>query len=252
MGAARLLAKGWLLVCLYAGAHALRFTILGGGNLAATVPHVLIAVALFAAMGLLFVGGYGASSDAFQHHTATIKERKLAIALPDFNDAVLFLFAALTFAEQVWWTPLHITGPVIDGLERAVRFAVPGHDVIVNRLGQCGLDGGRVFSSAFAWLLAFVFAASAISRLRQAADAVRLDRVLHPHSLSLLALAGALGVIAIIGIQCLFVGSVLSLLPCAAFTGIPGSLLIGLAPLMLAYVIHVVFAILLASGNNNA
>jgi hypothetical protein len=251
MGAARLLAKGWVLTCLFAGAHAMRFALEGGGDLAIVVPQVLIAVALFAAMGLLFVGGYGASSDGFHHHTATIRERKFAVALPAFNDVVLFAFAALSFANQVWYAPLHIGGPVTDALERAIAFIVPGHNEITYRLSLCALDGGRVFASAFSWLLAMVYAASAISRLRQSAGAVRLDRTLHPQSLSLTALAAALGVTAIIGIQCLFVGSVLELLPCSAFTGIPGALLIGIGPLMLAYIIHAALAVLLASGSSS-
>lgn len=252
MGAARLLAKGWVLICLFSGAHALRFAFQGGGDLKTVVPQVLIAVALFAAMGLLFVGGYGASSDGFHHHTAKLKDRAFAIALPDFNDVVLFVFAALSFAIQVWWAPLHLDGPLSLGLERAIGFAVPGHDEIAGRLSVCSLDGGRVFASAFTWLLAIVFAASAISRLKQAADTVRLDRVLHPQSLSLTALAATLGIIAIIGVQCLFVGSLLSLLPCSAFAGIGGDLLIGLGPLILAYVVYASLAVLLASGSSEA
>lgn len=251
MGAARLLAKGWLLVCLFAGAHALRFALQAGGDIRVIIPQVLIAVALFAAMGLLFVGGYGASSDGFHHHTATIRERKLAIAKPAFNDVVLFVFAALSFVDQVWYAPLHLGGPITDGLERAISFAVPGSAVVAERLSVCSLDVGRVFASSFTWLLAIIFAASSISRLRLAAEAVRLDRTLHPQSLSLTALAAALGVVAIIGVQCLFVGSVLTWLPCSAFTGIPGALLIGLGPLVLAYVIYAALAILLASGSNS-
>lgn len=249
MGAARLLAKGWVLLCLFAGAHALRSAVVGGGEPAVVVPQLLIALALFAAMGLLFVGGYGASSDGFHHHTATMKERKLGVARPHFDDMALFVFAALSFANQVWYAPLHITGPVSEGLERAVAFVVPGQGVIADRLGECSLDGGRIFESSFAWILALVFFASSVSRLRQAAEAVRLDRKLHPHSLGLGTLAGTLGIVAIIGIQCLFVGSVLGALPCSAFAGIPGALLIGLAPLLLSYVIYAALAVLLASGS---
>jgi len=252
MGAARLLAKGWVLVCLYAGAYALRAVLLGGGDLKIAVPQVLITVALFAAMGLLFVGGYGASSDGFHHHTATLKERKFAIALPNFNDVVLLAFAALSFADQTWWAPLHLGGAFADGLERAIAVAVPGHAAIAARLDSCALNNGQDFASAFAWLLAIVFAASSVSRLKQAADAVRLDRTLHPQSLSLTALAAALGIIAIIGIQALFVGSALAFLPCQVFTGIAGALLTGLGPLLLAYVIYASLAILLASGSHQA
>ncbi|MDR3526494.1 MAG: hypothetical protein P4L57_04375 [Rhizomicrobium sp.] len=249
MGAARLLAKGWVLLCLFAGAHALRFALAGGNDAAVVVPQLLIALALFAAMGLLFVGGYGASSDGFHHHTATIKERKLGAARPHFDDLVLFGFAALSFAVQVWYAPNHLSGPVTDGLVRAVAFAVPGQGVIADRLADCSLDGGRIFASAFTWLLAVIFFASSVSRLKQAAAQVRLDRSLHPHSLGLTTLAATLGIVAIIGIQCLFVGSVLAALPCSAFAGIPGALLIGLGPLLLAYVIYAALAVLLASGS---
>jgi len=249
MGAARLLAKGWVLLCFFAGAHALRFALVGGAEPTVVVPQLLIALALFAAMGLLFVGGYGASSDGFHHHTATMKERKLGVARPHFNDMVLFAFAALSFVDQVWYAPLHIAGPITEGLERAIAYVVPGQSVVADRLSQCSLDGGRVFESAFAWMLAIVFLASSVSRLRQAAADVRLDRKLHPHSLGLATLAATLGFIAIVGIQCLFVGSVLAALPCSAFAGIPGALLIGLAPLLLAYVIYAALAVLLASGS---
>jgi len=249
MGAARLLAKGWVLLCLFAGAHALRFALLEGSEPAVVVPQLLIALALFAAMGLLFVGGYGASSDGFHHHTATMKERKLGVARPHFNDSVLFGFAALSFVMQVWYAPNHLSGPVTDGLVRAIAYAVPGQGVIADRLASCSLDGGRIFASAFAWLLAVVFLASSVSRLKQAAAQVRLDRTLHPQSLSLTALAAALGIIAIIGVQCLFVGSVLAGLPCSAFAGIPGAVLIGLGPLLLAYVTYAALAVLLASGS---
>lgn len=250
MGAARLLAKGWVILCLFVGAHAVRLALVSGGEPTVVVPQLLIALALFAAMGLLFVGGYGASSDGFHHHTATMKERKLGVAKPHFNDMVLLVFAALSFANQIWYAPLNISGPISLGLQSAMAYVVPGQSVIADRLGTCSLDGGRIFESSFAWLLAMIFLASSVSRLRQAADAVRLDRKLHPHSLGLGALAGTLGIIAIIGIQCLFVGSVLDAFPCYAFAGIPGALLIGLAPLMLAYVIYAALAVLLASGSS--
>ncbi|GAA0544656.1 hypothetical protein FHS83_000537 [Rhizomicrobium palustre] len=251
MGAARLLAKGWVLVCFFAGAHALRQALLSGGNLQIVLPQVLIAVSLFAAMGLLFVGGYGASSDGFHHHTATIKEKKLAVALPGFDDVVLFVFAALIFATQVWLAPAHLAGEFGEGLARAIAYVVPGQAVIAGRIGTCGPEEGRILASAVSWLLAMIFAASAVSRLRQAAEAIRLDRALHPHGLSLTALAATLGVVAILGIQCLFVGSVLALLPCAAFTGISGGLLIGLGPLLLGYIVYASLANLLASGSGS-
>lgn len=249
MGVSRLLAKAWIVICLYAGAHALRFALFSGGDVSAAALQVLEAVLLFAAMGLLFAGGYGLSKDAFRHRAAAIlKDGKPSHALPLFNDAVFLVFAALSFADQVWYAPGHLNGPVTDALEGALYFAVPGHAVVVDRLGECILDGGRVFESSFAWLLAIVFAASAISRLKQTAEAMRADRKLHRQSLSPTGLAGVLGILAVAGIQCLFVGSVLDLVPCSYYAGLPGALLIGLAPLLFAYVVYAALAALLASG----
>jgi len=74
MGVSRLLAKAWIVTCLFAGAHALRFALLTGGDLWAAASPVLVAMALFAAMGLLFVGGYGASAS---HSGASLIERSL-------------------------------------------------------------------------------------------------------------------------------------------------------------------------------
>ena len=50
MGIARLLAKGWILFCLFAGAHALRIGIASGTALGALIPAVSICVILFMAM----------------------------------------------------------------------------------------------------------------------------------------------------------------------------------------------------------
>ena len=61
MGIARLLAKGWIIFCLFAGAHALRFAILQGMPLDTSLAGIGICALLFTAMGLLFVGGFGAS-----------------------------------------------------------------------------------------------------------------------------------------------------------------------------------------------
>jgi hypothetical protein len=57
-----------------------------------------------------------------------------------------------------------------------------------------------------------------------------------------------LGALAVVGIQFLFVGTAFTFLPCSAYTETGGALLIGLAPLMLAYLILAALANLLASG----
>jgi hypothetical protein len=249
MGVSRLLAKFWLLICLFAGAHSLRFAVQAGGELQVVGPQVLVAVSLFAAMGLLFVGGYGVSKDAFHTRVAALfKVRRAAHTMPLFNDLVFVVFVVVSFVVQVWYAPGHVTGRLTDALEGALYFAVPGHAVVVDRLGDCALDGGRVFASSFAWLLAVVFAGSAISRLKQTADAMRIDRVRHPQSLSPTALATVLGVTTVFAVQGIFVGSALSLLPCSAYAGLPGAVLIGLAPLVFAYLVYAALAALLASG----
>lgn len=247
MGVSRLLAKGWVVTCLFAGAHALRTAILNGVGPA--VLQVLAAVLLFAAMGLLFVGGYGVSRDAFHARaTAIFKPGKTPRTMPMFNDVVFLVFAALSFVVQVWYAPRHLSGPVTDAVENALYFAIPGNAQMIERLSECAVDGGRVFAASASWLLALIFAASAISRLKQTADAMRVDRMLHPQSLSPLGLAAVLGIVAVVGVQCLFVGAPLTLLPCSTFIGLPGELLIGFAPLVFAYVVYAALAALLASG----
>jgi hypothetical protein len=247
MGLARLLAKGWILVCLYAGAHALRFALQSGGDLLISVPQVIVSVLLFVAMGLLFVGGYGASGANIRFHNLSLQHLKWS--WPGFNDIVFLVFVVLSYVNQVVYAPVHVSGKVTDWLEDALYFAVPGHALMTAGLHSCALDGGRVFASAFAWFLAIIFAGSAISRLKLTAGLIRLERTAHPESLSPTAVAAVLGIVAVIGIQAIFVGSALTFLPCSAFASVPGALLIGLSPLLLSYVIFAALATLLASGS---
>jgi len=251
MGVSRLLAKFWLLTCLFAGAHSLRYAVQAGGDPQEVGPQVLVVVSLFAAMGLLFVGGYGVSKDAFHTRVAAFfKVRRAPRTMPLFNDLVFVVFVIASFAVQVWYAPSHVTGRLTDAVEGALYFAIPGHAVVVDRLGDCAIDGGRVFASSFAWLLAIVFAGSAISRIKQTSAAMRIDRALHPQSLSPTALAAVLGVTTVFAIQGLFVGSALSLVPCSAYAGLPGAMLIGFAPLAFAYLVYAALAALLASGSD--
>jgi hypothetical protein len=60
--------------------------------------------------------------------------------------------------------------------------------------------------------------------------------------------AAVFGSVAIVGIQLLFVGSAYPWLACSAFTNITGAVLIGLAPLLLAYLIFAALATLRASN----
>jgi len=244
------LAKFWLLTCLFAGAHSLRYAVQAGGDPQEAGTQVLVAVSLFAAMGLLFVGGYGVSKDAFHTRVAAFfKVRRAPRTMPLFNDLVFVVFVIASFAVQVWYAPSHVTGRLTDAVEGALYFAIPGHAVVVDRLGDCAIDGGRVFASSFAWLLAIVFAGSAISRIKQTSAAMRIDRALHPQSLSPTALAAVLGVTTVFAIQGLFVGSALSLVPCSVYAGLPGAMLIGFAPLAFAYLVYAALAALLASGS---
>jgi hypothetical protein len=61
-------------------------------------------------------------------------------------------------------------------------------------------------------------------------------------------LAFVLGTVAIAGIQLFYMGSIYPLLDCSAYTDVPGALLIGLAPLMLAYLIVAGLATAMATG----
>jgi hypothetical protein len=249
MGVSRLLAKAWVVTCLFAGAHALRTVILSSADPWPVVLQVLAATLLFSAMGLMFVGGYGVSRDAFHVRAVAIfKPGTRPRAMPMFNDIVFLAFAAVSFLVQVWYAPRHLSGPVTEAIENALYFAIPGNAMVITRLDECAIDGGRVFASSAAWLLGVVFAASAISRLKQTADAMRVDRMLHPQSLTPMGLAAALGIVAVVGIQCLFVGSPIALMPCSAFIGLSGQLLIGFAPLFFSYVVYAALAALLASG----
>ena len=65
-----MLAKGWVVFCLFAGAHALRIALASGLALASSAFAIGICVLLFAAMGLLFVGGFGVSGGTAGHAAA--------------------------------------------------------------------------------------------------------------------------------------------------------------------------------------
>ena len=91
--------------------------------------------------------------------------------------------------------------------------------------------------------------ASAASRLKLAAGIIRLEAATRPQPLGPTLRAFLLGIVAVVGIQFLFVGSAFPWLGCSAFADIIGPVLIGLAPLMLAYLIVAALASLLASSS---
>lgn len=243
MGIARLLAKGWVLFCLFAGAHALRIALEQGQSLAASLPAIAISVLLFGAMGLLFAGGFGVSAGV------SLKQKlDFHHFLPGFNEGVFLIFVAISFINQVWFAPQHLQGSAENPLEQAIYFAVPGQRALVTAMNRCSLDGGRIFASSFAWLLAVIYLASACSRLKLQAGIIRLEQHRRPDGLSPTLRAFCLGLVAVVGIQFLFVGSAYPLFGCSAFADISGALLVGLAPLMLSYLLVAALATLLASS----
>jgi hypothetical protein len=242
MGMARLLAKGWVIFCLFAGAHALWSALGRGVPLPDAAALVGICTLLFAAMGILFAGGYAAGSD---HGHPLFRPHHL---LPGFNEIVFVFFAAMSFGVQVFYAPQHLSGDVVDALKAAMGFVVPGQRVLQAALQTCKLDDGRMFASAFAWFLAFIFVGSAISHLKLTAGLIRLERDRRPEALGPTLLALLLGVGSVVGFQFLYVGSAYRAVPCAVYTTTGGAVLIGLAPLMLAYLITAALANLRATS----
>jgi len=245
MGIARLLAKGWIVFCLFAGAHALRFALLQGLPLDSSLPAIGICALLFIAMGLLFVGGFGASAG---HGTPWLQRFQPHHLIPGFNEAVFLLFVVLSFLNQAFVAPANIDRAAAAALQNAIYFVVPGQRALVASLDACTMDGGRVFAAAFAWLLAIIYLASTASRLKLQAGLIRLEAGGGPQALGPTLRAFLFGIVAVVGIQFLFVGSAYPWLNCSAFADITGALLIGLAPLMLAYLIVAALASLLASA----
>ena len=251
MGFARLLAKSWVVFCLVAGAHALRIQLSSGVPLAASAFTVGICVVLFTAMGLLFAGGFGAAGSP--PGTPLIARLKTAHFIPGFNEIIFVVFLILSFVNQVVFAPMSSDGGAIGtgatgALELAMYFAVPGQRALVYSLAVCSMDGGRVFAAAFTWLLAIIYLGSAVSRLKLTAGIMRLERAKRPEILGPTLRAFLLGIVAVVGIQFLFVGSSYPWFQCSAYTDITGALLIGLFPLMLAYLIVAALASLMAAS----
>lgn len=242
MGVARLLAKGWIVLCLFTGGHALHLMMQAGEEPLDAFAHTGVSVLLFMAMGLLFIAGYGAS----RPRIAT--QFKLSHLLPQYSDLVFALFAVLSFVNQIAFAPHNAIGPLSDEMENAIGFAIPAQRALVDALAPCSLDGGRIFASAIAWILAFVLFGSSLSRLKLSAGILRLERNRSPEPLGAGTVALLFGVLAVVGIQLIFVGSAYLFTTCDLFTTVPGQVLVGLGPLMLAYVILAALTALLATG----
>ena len=247
MGIARLLAKGWIVFCLFAGAHALRLSLLSGMPLQSSIFPIGVCAVLFMAMGLLFVGGFGASHGGGPW-LARLKPHHL---LPGFNEAVFMVFVVLSFLNQALVAPDLVERGMARELENAIFFVVPGQRALVHALESCTLDGGRSFAAAFTWLLAVIYLGSAVSRLKLQAGLIRLEAGEHPQAIGPTLRAFLFGIVAVVGIQFLFVGSAYPWLNCSAFADTTGAVLIGLAPLMLAYLLVAALASLLAAAPEN-
>ncbi|HEY2445755.1 MAG TPA: hypothetical protein VGI20_08470, partial [Rhizomicrobium sp.] len=124
MGAARLLAKGWVIFCLYAGGLALIRALTKGIPAADLLWTISVCVLLFGAMGLLFISGYGLSAG----HVRVFGPEGLRPAqlIPGFNELVFLAFALIVFCAQGFYAPVHHTGAVVEALESAMQFAVIG------------------------------------------------------------------------------------------------------------------------------
>ncbi|HTT83162.1 MAG TPA: hypothetical protein VMF67_06755 [Rhizomicrobium sp.] len=246
MGAARLLAKGWIIFCVYVGGLALGRAVESGVPFGAAAGPILVCVLLFGAMGVLFIAGYGLSAG---HVRPLLPGRfSLASLLPGFNELVFIAFTLIAFCAQIVHVPEVQNSAVVDAVEGAIRFAVVGQTELENALIACSLDGGRLFVAALSWLLALIFLGSALSRIRLAAGIVRLERKQRPEALGPQPLALALGIAAVVGIQLLYIGSAYSLLPCGILGGLWGDAMIGLGPLMLSYLLVAALTNLLALG----
>lgn len=246
MGAARLLAKAWGVFCIFAGAYALQHAIIGGEPFVRAAIPIVVCVLLFGAMGMLFAGGFGVSGNSAKiPFVERLKPDHLA---PGFNGIVFVLFAVIVFIVQVAYLPLHLANPAFNALQSAIDFAIPGQRALEDRLVVCGPGGSETIASAVSWLLAFVFLGSAASRIRLAAAIVRFERRQRPELLGVSTLAFVLGLVCVVGIQLLFVGSIFELLPCGALHGIAGEFTIGIGPLMLAYLIIAALTDLIALG----
>jgi hypothetical protein len=248
MGIARLLAKGWIIFCLFAGAHALRFALLSGVPLDNSLAAIGICAFLFMAMGLLFVGGFGVSAGHFSGKPL-LSQFKPHHLIPGFNEAVFMIFVVLSFLNQAFIAQANMDKGAVGALDDAIYFVVPGQRALVGSLEACTMDGGRTFAAAFAWLLAVIYLASAASRLKLQAGLIRLEAGDRPQALGPTLRAFLFGIVAVVGIQFLFVGSAYPWLKCSAFADVTGALLIGLAPLMLSYLIVAALASLLASSS---
>ncbi len=242
MGISRLLAKAWMVFCIFAGLYALARAAAGANGLNPdALIRILAIVVLFLATGLLFVAGYAAATNRAGDLVAKLR-------LPGFHDLVFLAFALISFIVQSLYLPVPPGSDPLGALAAAIGFAVPGQGALTMALGSCGLGGDALTASDFAWLLGFIYVGSSLSRLRLAAGIIRLERKRRPDPLTPTGSALLTGLVAVALIQLLYVGSLYSLLPCTFWQGIGGEVLIGQAPLVLAYALVAALTNLIAMG----
>ncbi len=254
MGIARLLAKAWVVFCIFSGAHALRIALATGQPLPSAAFSIGICVLLFVAMGLLFAGGFGVAGGPLagdRPGAPLIARLKPRYLVPGFDEIVFMVFLALSFTVQAVVSPTTVGSGVPGALESALYFAIPGERALVDQLSLCSMDGGRAFAGAFTWLLALIYLASAASRIKLSAGLMRLERAGRPDILGPTLRAFLLGCVAVVGIQFLAMGSAYPWFACSAYTDITGALLIGLFPLMLVYLIVAALTSLMAASPEN-
>lgn len=245
MGLSRLLAKGWGVFCVFALAYALVHAAPAGGMVALPIAlRLATAGLLFLAMGLLFIAGFGVAAGSGPFLRRLVPRH----LLPGFNELIFAVFALASFAVQMFLMPAMQAANPLALIRPAVDFAVPGQAQLALALGHCHLDGGRLTAAAFAWLLAFIFLGSSLSRVRLAAGILRLERKARPELLTAGGTALLLGGAVLFFLQLIYLGEAYSALPCPVWGGIGGDLLIGQSPLLLAYLTLAAFANLLATA----
>jgi hypothetical protein len=244
MGVARLLAKAWMVVCLYAGAVALTAALRSGGDPVEAAVQVALCTLLFALAGLLFAGGFGLIAGHMR--LGDFRDTFATRLTPGFDEAAFLLFALFSFLNQMFFAPWHMTGPLTEALEQAIYFVVPGQRTLNELAMPCMFDGGRLFASSFSWFLALVYLGSSLSRLSFAASRIRRARKVCPEALGERITALVLGVAAVGGIVCFYGGAGYRLMPCSFLIDIPGALFVGLAPLMTIYALYAALAALVA------
>ncbi len=235
MGIARLLAKGWIVFCLFAG----------GARLAPRPGQRRAA-------GAIAVRG-GHLRDSVRRHGPVVRRRLRRLGriarhpfkarlglhhlMPGFNEIVFLFSSVLSFVNQVWFAPRNLAGDVVGPLERrsisSCRASARWSRRWMPAAWMAGASSPPPSPGCWRWSIWPRPARG--SNCRRASSG--WSATPRPEGLGPSIRAFCLGVVAVVGVQFLFVGSAYPWLNCSAFDDITGALLIGLAPLMLAYLV---------------